>query len=88
MDRRVLSEEGLGAILPSLAIFGEVRRQWNSKRERARSALERSRRATPFPKRQDRQRVGNRNVGATRSLDGHQPATRRFGSVMRSRPRS
>jgi len=47
MDRRVLSEEGLGAILPSLAIFGEVRRQWNSKRERARSALERSRRATP-----------------------------------------
>jgi hypothetical protein len=39
-----------------------------------------------FPKRQDRQRVGNRNVGATRSLDGHQPDTRRFGSVMRSRP--
>jgi hypothetical protein len=28
-------------------IFGEVRRQWNSKGERARSALERSRRKAP-----------------------------------------
>jgi hypothetical protein len=46
-NHRVLSEEGLGAILPSLAIFGEVDRRWNSKGERARSALERSRQTTP-----------------------------------------
>ena len=32
---------------------------------------------------------GNRNVAAADpGLDGHQPDTRRFGSVMRSRPRS
>jgi hypothetical protein len=46
-NRVVLSEEGLGAILPSLTIFGRSTDKWNSKGERARSALERSRRRTP-----------------------------------------
>jgi hypothetical protein len=41
------------------------------------------------PKRQDRERIGNDEVpGATAGLDCHQPPSARFGSVMRSRPRS
>jgi NAD(P)-dependent dehydrogenase (short-subunit alcohol dehydrogenase family) len=40
------------------------------------------------PKWQDRERIGNGEVpGATTRLDGHQRASARFGSVMRSRPR-
>ncbi len=41
------------------------------------------------PKRQDRERIGDGEVaGATARLDCHQPASARFGSVIRSRPRS
>ena len=38
---------GARSIFPSPAIFGAVRRQWNGKNGRARTALERSRRTTP-----------------------------------------
>jgi hypothetical protein len=41
------------------------------------------------PERQDRERIGNGEVlGATTRGDCHQSASARFGSVMRSRPRS
>jgi hypothetical protein len=42
-----------------------------------------------FPKRQDRERIGNGEVpGATTRLVCHQPPSARFRSVMRSKPRS
>jgi hypothetical protein len=45
-NRRVLSKEGLDAILTSVRHF-RVGRQWNGKSDRARTARERSRRTTP-----------------------------------------
>src|SRR4029434_11045036 len=46
-NRRVLSEKGLGAILPSGRAVRGGRHRRNGKSERARTALERSRRTTP-----------------------------------------